>query len=453
MSDGAEPRPARTILIVDRDAPMRAQAAKACEPWNVSLASSSQEAKSLTEGVRFDLVIVAFDPNDDDAIGLLRWCRERDPPMIRALWADYEVLPEVIRRRADRVVAAVLARPGTPEGLRQAIRTLLEEEPRADPLGGSPAPVLDLRGAFAELVEQLAKIPGHVIRSRGLAYGDAAVASPTLQLVVPMGPELSAVKRVIEARWARVEPAPWYAPWRRHPVERLFGVRSGLEELFHRSDPAQTSDLAFVGLLPWSAEPRVTVVLGVLPSADPTPWHAVLDELHRLAVSRSATYFLPHFEESTNRSLVEFNREYDWVVTRHYVGPDRRGRTPRLFDRFLVVGRRKRALKGVSELAELLVDRIPRVAQLYLAIFIGLTLIDGVLTHRYVTLGAVRELNPAMRLALSWGPWTFLSVKVSAGALAFHTVSRFHFHAVGRAALLGMLGVYSAVVAYWVWLL
>ncbi|MBI3179346.1 MAG: hypothetical protein HYZ27_06765 [Deltaproteobacteria bacterium] len=417
---------------------------------SVELAETPAAAREILARQRFDLVIAAFE--GDEGIELLRWCREHHPSAARALWADYSELPEVIRRRADRVVAAVLAKPGTPDGLRHAIRQLLNADispaSRSDPTEDP-----SVRGAFVALIEELTKIHGHVIRSRTLVYADAAMTCPTLQLVVPMGPERHAVKTAIASEWRGVVPAPWHSPWRRHPVERLVGFRSGLEELHHRATDEGSKDVAFVALLPWAAEPRVTVVLGVIATEDPNRWETMLDELHRLAVSRSATLFIPGFEESTNRSLVEFNRDYDWVVTRRYVGPDRRGRTPRLFDRFLVVGQRARVPRGASDLSESFVDRIPRLAKVFVAAFLVLTIIDGVLTHRFVTSGAVHELNPVMRAALSLGPWAFLAIKVGIGAVAFRTVARLHFHAIGRGALLALLGVYAIVVAYWGWVL
>ncbi|MBI2374781.1 MAG: response regulator transcription factor [Deltaproteobacteria bacterium] len=447
----------RRLLIVVADPGAREHLANALSPFRVDAVATAEDAIAHLDASAYAMVIADYRLPASDGIEVLRLVRGHRPELARVLWTSYDDLREVIKKRADRVAVAVLAKPGQPENILRTVTRILaghSPELRTTVTPMAPATLAEIRESFQTLLTQLSKIPDQVVRSPKLTYADAAEPTeqdlPNLQLVFPLTPALEAVRASLDELWGRpIVPSRWQAPWRRHPVERLFGFRTGLEVFYARRIEGDPHAQAYVAFLPWQLDPRVTIVLGLAARRPDPAFRSMLAELHEFAVRNASTYFLPTYEESTNRAVLEYNWEYDWVVTKGYVGPDRRGRTPNLFDRFALVGRRQRIARNARDLGETVVDRLPRIAVFYLVAFGLLSLLDGVFTHRFVNSGKVVELNPVVRPLLGLHPWLFLLMKVGAGALAFHAVARFHFHRLGRALLAILLGLYALVVAYW----
>jgi hypothetical protein len=215
---------------------------------------------------------------------------------------------------------------------------------------------------------------------------------------------------------------------------------------------------AYLAILPWRREARVTVVLGFVGGADErtvSDLRAALAQVHRIGVEESLEFAMPKApaERGSGESKAWYSKEYDWVVTDGYVGPDRRARPTRFLSRYLIFGQRRGVLRNLPVEANPFVDRLkPEIATLAFA-YILLSVVDTVFTWWFVSRGIFSELNPLLRALLSSNPLAFVAVKNLMSLTALLVIVRFQLFRMGRAVLWINAAAYAILDTYWLYLI
>ena len=379
---------------------------------------------------RFDAIVIPF----RFGLDLIRQCAAAQPDARRIVLAAYEDLPDLVRHRG--LVSRVLPLTADEARIAKAVN-----EPDEPSVSRAPAlPELDELLRWSAL--RLAQVKGAMVRP--LPPDPRALQ---LQFVLQPGQRLESLRQDVVKQWlwpvkprdSRVAPKD-----RDHPVVKMLGWLSPGSEVYVR-DLAGVS--AYLALLPWQRERRVTAVLGLLPfRAD--AWE-LLKSVHAEAIAALSEFALPAVEEATGIGAVV--PEYDWIVTPDYVGPDRRVTPTSFFNRFIFLGRRKRVPSRIAR------DHFtdiphPRVWR-WFAAYLVLAGIDTWLTWRCVRSGLVVEANPLLRPLVLHHPWLFLTIKNALAIGAFLAVARFHLFRFGRYALPGVVVAYLLLDLYWAALL
>jgi ActR/RegA family two-component response regulator len=418
------------------------------DQFEVLTAAGREDALRLLETRRVDVILAQLRLPDGSGLDLVRECAERYPEPRRILLAAYEDLPQIVAARARGIVSRVLPQAARPERIAKAVgEALAAQEERSVSRTGVKAPELEelLRWSAA----RLAQVQGAVVRP---LPPDARALQ--LQFVLQGGKRIEALREDVVKQWLwPVKPRDGEVAGkdRKHPVVRMLGGLSPRSEVYARHVPAEKV-YAYLALLPWQHENKLTAALGVLPE---TAFRAEIWELLKAvqaeAVEELSEFALPQMEESSGVGAAI--PEYDWIVTRDYVGPDRRHRPTTFLNRFIFLGRRRRVPSRIARATDAYTDvPHPRVWR-YAAAYLLLAAIDTVLTWSAVRAGVVQEANPLLRPLVLHHPWLFLAVKNGVAVGAFLAVVRFQLFRLGMWALRAAVAAYLLLDVYWVVLL
>lgn len=413
----APPHPSRLVLVVETD-PDAAQR------------RANEEAFAA-------VVVDGREPERVSAVLGAAAAGSHDP--LRMAVGRYEDLPTLVRDVEAGVVQRVLATPVTGIQLLEAVAepdpsaSLVRRRALAKP-DELPVPAVDRQ--LRELVERFAALPTVVIRP--LVARDPV---PRVQLVVPVSDPLEDVRRELPAVLGWPLKAAGSAMGRRyrdHPVRRVLGNLGERQEVYCLG----RSEVAYVAFFPWADDLKVTVVIGFLPT-DPKR----VADLHAHAVAAAREFPLP--APHRHSPEVFYDPDYDWVITRSYVGPDRRRKATSFINRYTFRGRRKALMPGEFTSAGTFVDGVPRWAWGAAVGFAVLFLVDTAMTAYYVGGGQVGELNPVMRWALDTSPIVFWALKTSMVLVASFIVLRWHLWRPGRWLFGGSISIYVVLDLYW----
>ncbi|MGZ6142763.1 MAG: DUF5658 family protein [Myxococcales bacterium] len=362
----------------------------------------------------------------------LRKCASVQPDARRIVLAAYEQLPELVRTRG--LASRVLPESADAARVAKAVRAALTGGEDASVSRVPAPPELDELLRWTAL--RLAQVKGAVVRP--LPPDPRALQ---LQFVLPAGQRLEALRQDVLRQWlwpVKPRDAKVARKDRDHPVVRMLGWLSPGSEVYARED-------AYVALLPWQREKRVTAALGVLRP----DWWELLRSVHAEAIAALSEFELPALDEATGTGAVV--PEYDWIITPDYVGPDRRVAPTGFLNRFVFLGRRRRVPSRIA--SGHFTDRPDPAVWSWLALYLVLAGIDTWLTYRSVRSGLVQEANPLLRPLVLHHPWAFLIVKNALAIGAFFAIARFHLFRAGRWALPAVVIAYLLLDLYWAILL
>ncbi len=407
-------------------------------------------AGQTLEADRFDAVL--WDGSGDlEGLALFRQLKASAPRTERVLVARYAQLPELIRLGGAALFDRAL--PDRPALVRAWLNERLGNAAVPADSGPEPdLPAIDLRlEPLRRSVALFSRSSGAVVRplSPGPRYLE-------LQLVVEQV-AADALQPELDAEWgAALKPRgeKLARAARSHPVVQLLGNVGKDQALYVQ--PLKRGGWAYLALLPWRAEPRVTAVLGVVGTGElPEERGALLQPLHAFAVSGCSAWVLPRVPPAASGGAptLWFAREYGWVVTRGYVGPDRRTKPTSLFNRYILSGRRELLPENSQNFSDRFVDRVhPAVIRLAIA-YLALSIVDSSLSAFYLRRAGLAELNPVLRGMLGQGQLPFLVAKNALSLSGMFLVVRYQLWRAGRIALLLNVLGYALLDAYWVWLI
>ena len=433
-----------TLLLVDAEP---ARPAFPRDRYETFSATGQAQALDLLGKKHFDVVVSKLRLPDGSGLDLCRACAERYPETRRILLAAYEDLPELVAARAHGVVSRVVPLTAPPERVARAVQEALSP---ADDLSVSRTGV-----GFHELQQLLGFSAARLAQTKGAIIRPLPPDGRALQLqfVLQQGKRVEKLRADLVKEWLwPVKPRDGKVARkdRKHPVVRMLGGLSEESEVYARHIPGERAH-AYLVLLPWKREARITAALGIVAEKfRPELWE-LLEAAHAEAVAELAEFAMPALEEASG--VGQAIPEYDWIVTPTYVGPERRRRPTSFLNRFIFMGRRKRVPSRLARATDQFTDvPHPRVWA-YFAAYPVLACVDTALTWRCVRSGLVQEANPLLRPLVLDHPWWFLIVKNSLAVLAFLTVARFQLFRYGMWALRAAVLLYLLLDVYWALLL
>lgn len=406
-----------------------------------------------------DVVIVDLPRLDEAALESIR-ATITETPAQRILTADHEELKIVLRSRICDHFQHIVPREGSAANVRALVTSLragsLAAREQAE-VGSSDEAREKSWLSAVELLEwtilQAVRVPGVVIRSYRPQPNKLEV-----QLVFRLGLDFERFHCELPRRWrwpARAHSGEVFtAVEREHPSVQNLGAIEQDQEIFVR--PVQGSaDSAYLAILPWNKDDRITVAVGVWTEDRDEGTRAArtsaMTALHALAVREVPQFTLPTLDKTTDG--VRYLLEYNWVVTKRHVGPDRRSEDTSLVNRYMFVGRRKTVATSVAQRAGGFADRAPSWVGGYFAAYVALAAIDTVFTSRFVSGGQVVELNPLLAPLVVHHPWVFLLAKNTFALVSFAIIVRFHLFRRAKYLLCASVGLYALLDLYWAILL
>ena len=405
-----------------------------CEP---DLAQAAAVAKRES----FDAVVV--DATDAAAVTSVLTAAASNAEVGRRMAAcRYTQVPELVRDVPRELVQRLLAKPLTAQQLHSAVvdidpsESVIWRRALNDPADLGTSSVDKVLRSF---VEDLVQLPAAVIRP--LVQTDPV---PRLQLVVPISDALWALRRNLPAvlGWPlKASGSGMGSSYRSHPIRRIVGNLSEAQEVYCLG----RDNFAYVAFFPWHTDLKVTVVIGFERKG-----HGRVPALHAFAVSHAAEFPMPTPHRHSPEMF--YDPDYDWVITKSYVGPDRRRRSTSFINRYTFRGRRKALMPNEFSHAGTFVDVAPGWVWGTAGIFATLFLIDTAMTAYYVGGGEVGELNPLMRWALSRSPVLFWVSKSALVLAATFIVMRWHLWKPGRFLFFTSIATYAALDVYWLFL-
>jgi hypothetical protein len=389
----------------------------------------------------------------ESGIATLRALRARAPSLRCVLLADYADLPEIVGARArgllSRVIPNGAAAPALAAGLRAALEQ--EEEPSSSrsTVRGEAGDALDALIHFS--ATRLAQVQGAIVRP--LAPDPRALQ---LQFVLRGEKRIESLRRDLNRRWGlpiKARGGDLATRWRGHPAPKRLGRLTGEAELWCVQPEGEPS-CAYLALLPWSREPRLTAVVGLVAPGASASAAGLLADAHRQALSALAEFSLPAAPETVrDERLGTAAPEYDWIVTNTYVGLDRRQAPTTLLNRFIFFGRRRHVPARLLRATDSFTDRPSRRVLPWFILYIAFATVDTVLTWWCVRTGLVRESNPLLRPLVLHHPAVYLLVKNGLALLAFLVIARFQLFRIGGLLLTAAVLAWVALDLYWLALL
>ena len=413
-----------------------------------------------------DVVIVDLPDLGPTSLASIR-ASERATPAHRLLTADHHELAAIFQSGDDVLFRFIVPRTGSADNVRALVAGLrtcgdggAPKDPEADvdrPADWSSTVEL-LQWTIAEAV----RVPGVIIRSFQPRSNRLEV-----QLVCRLSRGFDRFHCELPRRWgwpARMGDDNGSTAGKgkgktkvegNHRSMERFGKVERDQEIYLRPVP-NTPDCAYLAVLPWTDDDRVTIAIGLwLDDGEPDRTKdaraSAVAELHAQAVREVRQFTLPALDDTTNG--VRYLLEYDWVVARTYAGPDRRSQDTSLINRHMFSGRRKTLAKSVDERVGGFVDGVPRWVGSYFFVYAALATIDTFCTSRFVSTGAVVELNPFLAPLIGHHPWLFLLTKNACALLAFGIIVRFHVFRRAKHVLWASVGLYGLLDLYWTILL
>lgn len=457
MAPGETRAPGRLVIVASEGStPHR---------WEEGLAehrpevvTSLAETSSLRED---DIVIVDFPQLDEPLLETIR-SSVSDSPAMRILTANHDELRYILRTRVSELFRHVVPREGPAtnvhslvSALRAPARAASDERPEAPPTAEerekSWLAVVEL---LEWTISEAVRVPGVVIRT--FKPGPNKVE---IQLVFRLGRDFEKFHCELPRRWrwpARARAGEVFTEVdRAHPTVQNLGEIEQDQEIFVRK-LAGTADGAYLAILPWSKDDHITVAVGMWISDTATEEERaartrVITDLHAKATREVPQFTLPRLDNTTDG--VRYLLEYNWAITKNYVGPDRRRQDTSLVNRYMFVGRRKAVAPNVAKRAGGFVDRVPSWVGGYFGAYAVLATIDTFFTARYVSGGQVVELNPVLAPLVVHHPWLFLLAKNVFALVSFAIIVRFHLFRRAKYVLSASVGLYAALDIYWAVLL
>jgi CheY-like chemotaxis protein len=430
--------------VVAADAAARARLCDALSEFAPVGAAGAAEGLALLLGHKIDLVLAEYHLPEGTGIDLLRACKTQHPSVRRLLLASYADLPSLIRARGGRVVERVVQKSTRPERLRRVVAEALGCAPPASASGGSAQK--EMEALLRWTAERLTHVPGVVIRP-------APSEKAPLQLEFVMHEaECDTFRRDVVTRWLwPIKPrgGPALPGDADHPVlERLGQMEDEHEVYAHRV--GDHGPYLYLALLRWQREARVTAALGIMGAKSVAPLRPLMLDVHRAVVAEIAELHLPVLpSEAEVTGPGHSVLEYDWVVTKSYVGPDRRSEPTPFLSRFALTGRRKHVPSRVARTTDTFVDRFLPWVRWYAVGYLFLSAIDTGLTWWFVRHHIVHELNPLLRPLVLERPWLFLAWKNLLTVLVFIVAARFQRFRIGRYLVAAPVAVFALLDIYW----
>ncbi len=444
----SEPRPGR-LVIVDG-------AGARTHRWSAALAEHSPEiVASLADAANLgpdDLVIVDVPQLTEETLAAIREAFGAVPDVPRLLSATHDELPAVLRAQVHLLFRHVVPRAGHAENvkalvakLRSAERASGAEEERA---ASWSAVISLLQWTAARAIA----VPDVVIRS--YRPDDEKLE---IQVVFRLDRAFERFHCELPRRWrwpARASADDVFTKVdRKDPSIQELGAIAPDQEIYV-CPLAGSSTRAYVAILPWTKDGRITVAFGLWVGDEDegrAERSAMMADLHAQIVKDVPALTLPTLDDAVDGT--RFLVEYKWVLAEGYAGPDRRDGDTSMVNRFMFNGRRKTLAPGVHAVGGGFVDGIPKWIGGHFAVYSALAAIDSFCTSRFVSKGQVTELNPLLAPLIVQHPWSFLLLKNVLALAAFAIIVRFHTFRGGRVVLGIALGLYALLDAYWAVLL
>jgi CheY-like chemotaxis protein len=449
---------ARTILVVDGDAALRAELAQTLAAHRVLAAADGAAALELLARQPIDLILCDYRLRDLSGVDLLHRCEVQSPATKRLLLTTYSELPRIVHdiahARATRLIASVIQKSTRPENIERIVAEALGQAAEASQPDGAADGF-----SWRKMEERMLWTAAEITQVRNVVIRQLAPDFRDLQLqfVLPAGADYENLRREVVREWLwPVKPRGFDAgPVAEHPVARMLGELADDHELYARKlDDDET--YLYLALLPWRHEKRVTAALGVWSAIPQASLQLLVHEVHHFAVEEVAELPLPVLPAPSGTGAIEPGHtvlEYDWVVTESYVGPDRRSGPTSFFNRFVLVGRRRWVAGGVRRTTDPFIDRFLSYVRWYALAYLLFSTVDTILTYLFVRRGTVSELNPLLRPLVLHHPWAFLALKNVLSLAAFFTVARFQLFRWGKALLFAVVLAYALLDIYWIWVL
>jgi CheY-like chemotaxis protein len=409
--------------------------------------AGADAALALLARQQIDLVLCEYQLPEGTGLELLRACQAQHPAMRRLLIASYADLPSIVRARGSGVVERVIQKATRAEAVRRIVAESLGCAPPPRVQGGSHVAPQEMEALLRWTAERVAQVPGVVIRQM-----PPEGAALRLEFVLPGGADCDVFRREVVTRWLwPVKPrgGPALPEDAGHPVLEHLGEMQDAHEVYARRI-GDEGLYAYLALFPWRNEERVTAAFGLYRPSSVELLRPLLVSLHHVAVEEVAELHLPILPpENEATGPGDSVLEYDWVVTKSYVGPDRRSQPTPFWSRFTLVGRRRYVPSRVARTADTFVDRLLPWARWYAAGYLLLSAIDTGLTWWCVRHGIVKELNPLLRPLLHERPWLFLAWKNLFTVLVFVVAARFQRFRIGRYLLATPVAAFAILDLYW----
>ncbi len=444
----------RVILVVGAGAvPHRWENGLAELP--VELVASLGDAASLRAE---DIVIVDFPELDETATASIV-ASISGTPATCILTADHEELKVILRSRVAELFRHIVPRGGSAANVLTLLTRLrtrtagtrheLEVESSEQTRAKSWLSAVEL---LEWTVSEALRVPGVIVRSyRPLSN------KLEIQVVCRLGRDFERFHCELPRRWrwpVRSQSGQVFSQVEReHPSVQNLGAIEQDQEIFVRPIVG-SADRAYVAILPWNKDDRITVAMGIWVEngeGERATRARVMTDLHARAVREVPELTLPTIDRTTEG--VRYLLEYDWVVTKSHVGPDRRSSDTSFVNRYMFVGRRETIPTVVAQRSGAFSDRVPSWVGTYFAAYAALAVIDTFCTSRFVSAGKVVELNPLLAPLVVHHPWLFLLAKNTFALLSFAIIVRFHLFRRARHVLCASVGLYAALDLYWAILL
>src|SRR6185503_17531074 len=221
----------------------------------LEIVADATQALRFMEVQRVDVVVARMRLPGSTGLELMRACMQQHPEARRILLAAYQDLPEIVRTRG--LVSRVLPQTANAERIARAIELALQPVEEAS-VSDNAAPSPRTSELLRWTATRIAQTKGAVVRP--LPPDPRALQ---LQFVIPRGKRIEALREDVVKEWLwPVKPRDG-KPARKdraHPAVKRLGGLSLESEIYAR-------DGAYLALLPWQREKKITVVLGVLQPA------------------------------------------------------------------------------------------------------------------------------------------------------------------------------------------
>ena len=445
----SERRPGRLVIVDGVGADVHR--------WSAALAEHSPEnVASLAEAADLgadDLVIIDLPQLTEETLVAIREAFAGGPDVPRLLAAAHDELPAVLRAQVHLLFRHVVPRAGRAENVKALVAKVRSSSPASDE-NESAASWSSVIALLQWTAARAIAVPNIIIRS--YRPEDEKLE---IQIVFRLDRAFERFHCELPRRWrwpARATADDVFTKVdRTDPSIQELGAIAPAQEIYV-CPMAESATRAYVAILPWTKDDRITVAFGLWIGDDEDDHDraeriAMMADLHAQIVANVPVLTLPTLDDPVDGT--RFLLEYKWVLAPGYAGPDRRDRDTSMVNRYMFNGRRKTLGTGVHAVGGGFVDGIPRWIGGRFAVYAALAAVDSFCTSRFVSKGRVTELNPLLAPLIVHHPWSFLLLKNVLALAAFAIIVRFHTFRGGRVVLGIALGLYALLDAYWAVLL
>jgi DNA-binding NarL/FixJ family response regulator len=440
------------VLVVSAEPQRAAGLAQQLGGFEVLAAADASGALELLRARTVDVVLADYRLGTATGLELFAQCAALFLDVRKVLASDYEDLPEIVAARANGLLSRVVPMNASPENLIEVLREVLA--------GARETTASAARSVFtaADVAPLLKWTASRAARVRNVIVREPPAGADALQLqfVMPARTGLEAFRQDLVTRWhlpLKQRDAEVPRAQKDHPLVTWLGALSAEAEIY--SQRVEKNDTwAYVALLPWRKEQKVTCVLGVHDGVPGAAWRGALLEAHAAALAQVATFPIPQVPADEEASgFGQVVPEYDWVVTRGYAGRDRRQEPTAFLGRHAFLGQRARIPSRIAGRLGAFADRLSPALRKLFGVYVALALIDAVLTWKVAGAGKVAELNPIIGALLSAGPAWFFLGKNAVALGAFAIVTRFEHARAGLWLVRALVLLFALVDAWWLVLL